>query len=318
MVINMPITDTTEKRFEADIESFLVSAAGGYTKTTDRYDPQSGLYVNTLIAFVQRTQPREWKRFEKIGNGEPVKQFIVAFNNACEMNGLVYVLRNGFKHRGITFRVCYFRPESGLNQMTAALYRENICNCVRQWYYSSHNKNSVDMALVLNGIPVIALELKNQYTGQNVEDAKRQWMNDRDPREVCFRFNRRVLAYFCVDHTDVYMTTKLDGAGTYFLPFNQGSNGAGRDGGAGNPPNPDGYPTAYLWESILQKDSMLDILQKFLHFDRKKKRLIFPRYHQLDVVRKLVADPIPSRGQPIALPRCTMTRISLSSIPSLS
>ena len=286
----MPITDTTEKRFEADIESFLVSAEGGYTKTTDRYDPQSGLYVNTLIAFVQRTQPREWKRFEKICTGEPVKQFIAAFNNACEMNGLLYVLRNGFKHRGITFRVCYFRPESGLNQMTAALYRENICNCVRQWYYSSHNKNSVDMALVLNGIPVIALELKNQYTGQNVEDAKRQWMNDRDPREVCFRFNRRVLAYFCVDHTDVYMTTKLDGAGTYFLPFNQGSNGAGRDGGAGNPPNPDGYPTAYLWESILQKDSMLDILQKFLHFDRKKKRLIFPRYHQLDVVRKLVAD----------------------------
>ena len=114
----MPITDTTEKRFESDIESFLVSAAGGYTKTTDRYDPQSGLYVNTLITFIQRTQPREWKRFEKIGSGEPVKQFVAAFNNACEMNGLVYVLRNGFKHRGITFRVCYFRPESGLNQMT--------------------------------------------------------------------------------------------------------------------------------------------------------------------------------------------------------
>ena len=160
-------TDTTEKRFEADIESFLVSTEGGYTKTADRYDPQSGLYVNTLITFIQRTQPREWKRFEKIGSGEPVKQFVAAFNNACEMNGLLYVLRNGFKHRGITFRVCYFRPESGLNQMTAALYRENICNCVRQWYYSSHNKNSVDMALVLNGIPVIALELKITCTSSS-------------------------------------------------------------------------------------------------------------------------------------------------------
>ncbi len=146
------------------------------------------------------------------------------------------------------------------------------------------------MVLAVNGIPVIALELKNQYTGQNVENAKNQWMNDREPREICFNFNKRILAYYCVDHTDVYMATKLAKGDTYFLPFNQGSNGAGRDGGKGNPANPDGYPTAYLWEDVLQKDSMLDILQKFIHFDKKEKRLIFPRYHQLDVVRKLVAD----------------------------
>ena len=144
--------------------------------------------------------------------------------------------------------------------------------------------------LVLNGIPVIALELKNQYTGQNVDNAKNQWMYDRDPREICFNFNKRILAYYCVDHTDAYMTTKLDKGDTYFLPFNQGSNGAGNDGGKGNPANPDGYPTAYLWEIVLQKDSMLDILQKFIHHDVKKKRLIFPRFHQLDVVRKLIAD----------------------------
>lgn len=286
----MPITDTTEKRFESDIESFLISAEGGYTKTTDCYDAKEGLYVNTLITFIQKTQPREWARFEKNCGSDPVRKFLLAFNNACEMDGLVSVLRNGFKHRGITFRVCYFHPESGLNKTSSLLYQENICNCVRQWYYSSENKKSVDMVLVLNGIPVIALELKNQYTGQNVKNAISQWMNDRSPQEICFKFNRRILAYFCVDHTDVYMTTKLDRGNTYFLPFNQGSNGAGRDGGAGNPPNPDGYPTAYLWEKILQKDSMLDILQKFLHFDKKKKRLIFPRYHQLDVVRKLVDD----------------------------
>ena len=159
------------------------------------------------------------------------------------------------------------------------------------------------MVLVLNGIPVFAFELKNQYTGQTVENAKIQWMEDRDPREICFQFNRRILGFFAVDHTEVWMTTQLAGKDTYFLPFNQGSNGAGRDGGKGNPPNPDGYPTAYLWERVFQKDSMMDILQKFIHLQIteekkrqpdatekiiKKKRLIFPRYHQLDVVRKLI------------------------------
>lgn len=282
--------DYKEKRFESDIEAFFLSAEGGYTKTADTYDANAGLYVNTLIDFIKATQPKEWARFEKTCGSDPIKKFIQAFNNACDVDGLLYILRHGFKHRGIPFRVCYFKPESHLNKTANDLYKQNICNCVRQWYYSTVNKNSVDMMLVLNGIPVIALELKNQYTGQNVDNAKNQWMYDRDPREICFNFNKRILAYYCVDHTDAYMTTKLDKGDTYFLPFNQGSNGAGNDGGKGNPANPDGYPTAYLWEKVLQKDSMLDILQKFIHHDFKKKRLIFPRFHQLDVVRKLIAD----------------------------
>ena len=282
--------DYKEQRFESDIEAFFLSAEGGYTKTADTYDANAGLYVNTLIDFIKATQPKEWARFEKTCGSDPIKKFITAFNNACDVDGLLYILRHGFKHRGIPFRVCYFKPESHLNKTANDLYKQNICNCVRQWYYSTVNKNSVDIVLVLNGIPVIALELKNQYTGQNVDNAKNQWMYDRDPREICFNFNKRILAYYCVDHTDAYMTTKLDKGDTYFLPFNQGSNGAGNDGGKGNPANPDGYPTAYLWEIVLQKDSMLDILQKFIHHDVKKKRLIFPRFHQLDVVRKLIAD----------------------------
>lgn len=144
--------------------------------------------------------------------------------------------------------------------------------------------------MAVNGIPVFAFELKNQYTGQNVDNAKRQWMYDRDPREICFQFNKRILAYFCVDQLEVWMTTRLAGKDTYFLPFNQGSNGAGNDGGKGNPVNPDGYPTAYLWEDVFRKDSMMDIVQKFIMYQSKKKTLIFPRYHQLDVVRKLVSD----------------------------
>ena len=282
--------DMTEKRFETDIESFLISAQGGYTKTNDTYDKKECLYVDTLINFVKRTQPKQWARFEKSCNGEPAKKFCDAFDNAVEMDGLISVMRNGFKYRGIGFKVCFFKPESHLNKTADMLYEQNICHCVRQWHYSEHNRKSVDMLLTINGIPVVALELKNQYTGQNIENARTQWKNDRDPNEPVFHFNRRILAYFCVDHTNALVTTRLAKGDTYFLPFDQGSNGAGNNGGAGNPPNPDGYPTAYIWESVLQKDSLLDILQKFVHFDRKKNMILFPRYHQLDVVRKLIVD----------------------------
>ena len=296
----MPITDTTEKRFESDIEAAFLSPAGGYEKGADRYDAKAGLYVDTLIDFVRRTQPKTWARFEGANAVDPVGKFVLALNNAIDMDGLVSVLRHGFKHRGIAFRVCYFKPESSLNQTAAAQYARNHVACYRQWLYSADTKKSVDMVLAVNGIPVFAFELKNQYTGQNADDAKRQWMFDRDPRELCFQFNKRILGYFAVDHFDVWMTTRLAGKDTFFLPFNQGSAGAGRDGGKGNPPNPDGYPTAYLWENVFQKDSMMDILQKFIHVQVteerrgdtvvRQKRLIFPRFHQLDVVRRLVAD----------------------------
>ena len=296
---------TTEKRFESDIEAALLSPAGGYAKGVDTYDPELGLYVTTLIGFIQATQPKEWARFERQNEVNPVRKFCLAFNAACDADGLVAVLRHGFRHKGVKFRVCYFKPESGLNDTAAQLYARNVICCYRQWYYSADTQKSVDMVLTVNGIPVFAFELKNQYTGQTVENAKRQWMYDRDPREICFQFNKRILAYFCVDHLEVWMATKLAGKDTYFLPFNQGSNGAGQDGGKGNPPNPDGYPTAYLWEQVFQKDSMMDILQKFIHLQVKeekrrladgseklvrKKTLIFPRYHQLDAVRKLLAD----------------------------
>mgnify|MGYP000248222816 FL=1 len=284
----MPL-NTTEKQFESDIAAALLSPAGGYTRNGDCYDTKLGLFVDTLIRFVQKTQPNEWAFFEKQNPVNPVRKFCTAFNNACDADGLLSVLRYGFKHRGRRFRVCYFQPESALNQKDAQRYAQNEITCNRQWFYSDTTHNSVDMVLAVNGIPVFAFELKNQFTGQTVENAKQQWMHDRDPREVCFQFNKRILGYFCVDLTEVWMATRLAGKDTRFLPFNQGSNGAGRDGGAGNPPNPNGYLTAYLWEEVFQKDSMMDILQKFMSL-QDGKTLIFPRYHQLDVVRKLVAD----------------------------
>ena len=280
--------ETTEKRFESDIESYFLSPAGGYTHCEDSYDPKLGLYKDTLIRFIQDSQPRAWQRFVNMNAVDPERKFCLAFNNACDMDGVLHVLRHGFKHRGVSFRVCYFLPESSLNQTDAENYRKSIFHCIRQWHYSADNRNSVDMLLAVNGIPVFAFELKNQFTGQSVEDAKEQWKKNRDPREICFQFNKRILAFFCVDLTEAWMTTRLAGEKTYFLPFNMGSNGPGEDGGKGNPPNPEGYPTDYLWRMIFNAPSMMDIIQKFISLQGD--RLIFPRFHQLDVVRRLVAD----------------------------
>ena len=293
-----------EKQFESNIEAFLISPVGGYEKATDAgYTSSSGmaLDIHTLVGFVKATQPIMWQRFEKQCNSDPYKKFYKCFEDAVQMDGLLSVMRHGFKHRGMDFKVCYFKPESTLNDVAVKRYEQNVCQCIRQWHYSEQNNNSVDMMLAINGIPVVAIELKNQLTGQTVDNAKLQWQYDRDQREPAFWLNHRILAYFAVDLYEAWMTTELKGTDTYFLPFNQGSNGAGNDGGAGNPQaEDDNYVTSYIWENVLQKDSLLDIIQKFISFEVKtekkdgknvtKKGLIFPRFHQLDVVRKLIAD----------------------------
>lgn len=306
-----------EKQFETDIETFLTSDKGGWIKATDagyrtgfQYDSAGALIgnwaldIDTLCTFVKNTQPVTWAVFEKRCKSDVKKKFYTAFQNAVDVDGLVNVLRHGFKHRGQEFHVVYFKPETELNQLAQTHYRGNICQCIRQWHYSPKNNNSVDMMLAVNGIPLVAIELKNQLTGQSIDNAIYQWKTDRDPREECFQFNRRILTYFAVDVYRAAMTTRLLGANTYFLPFNQGSNGPGVDGGAGNPQSQDGdYVTSYLWKTVLQKDSFLDILQKFISYQKETKKtvmpdgrtrtdvtekIIFPRYHQLDVVRKLI------------------------------
>ena len=306
-----------EKQFEIDIEFFLTSTAGGWQKATDagyktgfQRDAEGGVIENyaldieTLCTFVKNTQPVAWALFEKRCKSDPQKKFYNAFQNAVDMDGLVNVLRHGFKHRGQEFKVIFFKPETELNHLSITRYKENICQCIRQWHYSPRNHNSVDMMLAVNGIPLVAIELKDQLTGQTINNAIHQWMTDRDPREEAFQFNRRILTYFAADLYSVSMTTRLLGSKTNFLPFNQGSNGPGVDGGAGNPQSADGdYVTSYLWKTVLQKDSFLDILQKFISYQKEVKKvtlpdgklhtdvtekLIFPRYHQLDVVRKLI------------------------------
>ena len=318
------VAQTKEKNLEEDIEAFLCSEEGGYLTCDDRHSlryvedgsyqvvdggyktlPGRGVDVYTLVNFVQTTQTKAWERFEHACNSDPAAKFAKVFSDAVDANGIVHVLKHGFKHRGIQFKVAYFKPESGLNETAADRYAKNVCRCIRQFHFAETGNQTIDMVLDVNGIPVVGIELKDQFTGQDVEDAMRQWREDRDPRCACLKFNSRMVAFFAVDLEDAYVTTKLEGAKTFFLPFNQGSAGAGNDGGAGNPANPNGYATSHLWEIALQKDSLLDIINKFLHLEvkeeteldsrgrevkRKKKRIIFPRYHQLDAVRRVLAD----------------------------
>ena len=293
-----------EKRFEEDIESFLLSH-GGYIKgNMSTYDAGNAIDLPKLIAFIKATQAKEWERYEKIYGDESEKKLFKRFNEEVNTHGLIHVLRNGINDRGVKLKVCFFKPESTLNADTVKNYDSNILSLTRQFAYSTENHNTIDMVISLNGIPLVAIELKNQITGQSVENAKKQFIYDRNPKELCFHFNKRFLVYFAVDLYEVEMTTQLAGKNTFFLPFNQGSGGAGCVGGAGNPHNPNGYGTSYLWEQVLVKDSLMNILQRFLHLSvertkvikdgketvKKSEKIIFPRYQQLDVVTKIIDD----------------------------
>lgn len=293
-----------EKRFEDDIEHSLLTF-GGYTKGDMKsFDASKAIDLPVLIEFIKKTQPKEWRRYEIVYRDNVEKKFYKRFNDEVNTHGLLHVLRNGISDRGVKLKVAYFKPESTLNHKLVENYNLNVLSATRQFAYSTENHNTIDMVLSLNGIPIVAIELKNQITGQSVENAKTQFMYDRNSKELCFHFNKRFLVYFAVDLYDVAMTTHLNGKDTFFLPFNQGSAGAGNVGGAGNPENPNGYATSYLWEQVLTKDSLMNIIHRFLHVSVEKKKevkngkeimktstkLIFPRYHQLDVVSKLIDD----------------------------
>ena len=286
----MAIEEDNEKRFEQDIETYLLTE-GGYAKgSQESYDKTRAIDMDQLLAFVQETQEREWKRYVRNYGDDAPRKLYKRLNDEIESNGLLYVLRNGISDRGAKIKIAAFRPESKSNEKVIHDYQANRWTVTRQFAYSTQNHNTLDMALSLNGVPIVALELKNQIKGQSVDNAKKQFMYDRNPRELCFQFNKRFLVYFAIDLYEAWMTTKLSGDETSFLPFNQGSNGAGQVGGAGNPANPEGYATAYVWEKVLQKDTLMNILQRYMHLDVNSSpaKLIFPRFHQLDVVEKLI------------------------------
>jgi type I restriction enzyme, R subunit len=284
----------TENTFEAAIEAHLTEAAGYEQVDPGAYDREIALFPATLFRFLQTSQPEKWSQLVDRHGSETVEQKVLyRLQREIENRGMLDVLRKGITDLGVQLNLAYFRPATTLNPDTEISYQQNILTVTRQVFYSSKHRNSLDMLLSVNGLPVVSVELKNQMTGQNVDHAKDQFRFDRDHKELLFRFNRRSLVHFAVDTDEVFMTTRLNGSKTYYLPFNQGY-----DNGKGNPPKKDGYRTEYLWKDIWQKDSLLDIIGKFMHLEteeieidgkrKKKETLFFPRYHQLDVVRELI------------------------------
>src|SRR5579875_240537 len=292
--------DYTEKGLETNVEDWLVQS--GYRSrrieghALDAFKKYA-LDVEILFEFLESTQPKSLERLRKVYKEQTKDKILERLNKELGSRGMIDCLRHGIKDYGVTLRLAYNQPVSYLNQTLADLYDKNIFTISRQVYYSADNNNSIDMLVSLNGLPIAVLELKNPLTNQTVDDAKRQYMRDRDPKELLFQFKKRAIVFFAVDPDEVYMTTKLERDNTFFLPFNKGNNG-----GKGNPPVANDYKTAYLWKEVLQKHSLIDILFRFVFVQQedildstgevidKKETVIFPRYHQLDVVRKIEAD----------------------------
>ena len=301
----------TERIFEDELCEHL--AADGWSvrthlKNATSYDRQLALLAEDLLGYVQETQPAEWAKFKKWHNGQSEAMFVKRVAKQLDTHGTLHVLRHGFKDVDAKFQLCQFRPAHGKNPALMDAYQRNRLTLVRQLHYSLHNENSIDFVLFVNGLPAATVELKTDLT-QNIKDAINQYKKDRLPKdpkskelESLLQFKTRALVHFAVSTDEVFMTTKLAGDDTFFLPFNMGKPDGMGGAGAGNPPAPSaeiGYPTWYLWHWVLARDPWLDILGNFLHLESKevegkdgkkttKESLIFPRFHQLDAVLRLV------------------------------
>jgi len=281
-----------EKNFEEHIEEHLLDS-DYHKRLPEDYDKDLCLIPDEVIHFIQTTQSDEYENLVKQYREDTPNKICYRLSEEIKKWGTLHLLRKGFKDRGQKLRFAFYKPSSGMNPEHKILYGKNRFSIVRQLKYSKRNENSLDITIFLNGIPIITTELKNSLTGQFVEQAKKQYKNDRDPREPLFHF-KRCLVHFAVGNEKVFMTTRLQGEQTRFLPFNLDTE---------NPVNPDGHKTAYLWEDILQPDTLLDLINNYLHIQKNTERIydkhkglvtkewdvsIFPRFHQLDSVRKIL------------------------------
>lgn len=296
----------TERDFETAIEAALIGA-GSYTKRSQAaYDEALALFPEDVTAFLKDSQAVKWGQLEALLGARTEATVLDSLAKELDIKGTLHVLRHGFKCYGKTFRLAYFEPNSGMNTEAAQDYAKNRLTITRQVAFTSAMKRAdgtnrrciIDVTLAVNGLPVVTAELKNPLTGQRAADAVQQYMEDRDERDLLFAFKKRALVHFAVDPDETWMTTRLKGKETVFLPFNRGNNY-----GAGNPPVEGTWKTHYLWDEVLQANSLLDILQRFMHLEVRqrqiktdkgvrtirKEAMVFPRYHQLDAVRKLVA-----------------------------
>ncbi|WP_103093208.1 type I restriction endonuclease subunit R [Xanthomonas citri] len=295
----------TEHAFEAAIEVGLLASGGYQMRQPADYDETLALFPADVIGFLKDSEPSRWQQLETLLGVRTQATVLEALAKELEIKGALHVLRHGFKCYGKTLRLAYFRPNSGMNPETAAKYVHNRLTITRQVSFTSVLKRPdgkpkrcvIDVTLAVNGLPVVTVELKNPLTGQPASDAIHQYQHNRDERDRLFAFKQRALVHFAVDPDEAWMTTRLKGRETVFLPFNRG-----HAHGGGNPPVPGNWKTHYLWDEVLNADSLLDILQRFMHLEIKERKIttdkgvrtvrketmIFPRYHQLDAVRRLV------------------------------
>lgn len=278
-----------EVAFETAIEADML-ASGWASGLASDYDRELGLDSKTLIDFLRQSQPVEWELLTKTYGPSTEKKVTSRIASEIDARGTLDVLRKGVKDSGVRLSLAYFEPPTNVNHELVARYAANIFTLTRQLAYEKHGGKELDIVLFVNGLPTATVELKNPLTGQSVEHAKRQYRTDRDPKEILFQ--RRAIAHFAVDPFLSFVTTHLVGGATRFLPFNQGSRGPGVDGGKGNPTNPGGYDTDFLWKKTWNPNSWMDLLQKFAHRSgpRGKGSLIFPRFHQWHAVHAIAED----------------------------
>jgi type I restriction enzyme, R subunit len=299
------MADFNEYKFEQELCEALETQGWLYSKSDAGYDVELALFPADLLAWLADTQPQEFSKVVKAGDSETSRAkaqnaLVQRLAKSLDLplangGGALNILRKGFKDGSAKFEMCQFKPADSLNAATLEKYSKVRLRVMRQVHYSKKNRNSIDLVFFVNGIPVATLELKTDFT-QNVEDAKTQYKKDRNPKgEPLLTFGHRALVHFAVSNDEVWMTTKLAGEATYFLPFNKGDNGR-----AGNPVNPDSSKTSYLWEDVFQRDNWLQIIGRFMHLSiedsidpvtgvkERKESLLFPRYHQWQSVTKLV------------------------------
>lgn len=285
----------TESTFESAIVGHLTSN-GWHLGNASDFSRDLAFDKKAVLSFIQTSQSKEWAKLQSYYKDDTESKFIQRLFKELDLRGMLDVIRHGITDSGVKFKLAYFKPDSNLNPETVELYKQNKCYVVRQVFFSPKNNKSIDLLLSLNGLPVATIELKSHFTGQTVSEAMEQYRTSRDPKELLFQFKKRALVHFTLDPDDVYLTTKLEAANTRFLPFNKGFNNR-----AGNPPAKDysSYRTSYFWEEILSIDSWLELIGRFMHLQKEeylidgkkywKETMLFPRYHQADVVRKLTA-----------------------------
>jgi type I restriction enzyme R subunit len=284
----------TEEVVESHIVDQLVAGQGYEERPAEAFDQLLGLDKDVVVAFVKDTQPQVWQALEGQYPGAAEKEFFRNLEQALKTRGMREVLREGFKMLpNMHFRLMFPRPASSLNLDLMQLYESNRLTVMTQVVYSTRHGNSIDIVLFLNGLPVATMEVKNTLTGQTFRHAEAQYRKDRSPAgEPLLTFKRGALVHFALDQETVSMTTRLMNGKTHFLPFNRG-----RDGGAGNPDIEGDFAIGYLYadqpegKAIFGREVWIDLMSRFIHLDKSdgKQVMLFPRFQQLDCVRKTLA-----------------------------